>query len=370
MQRTDYTNWDEKLVQHPSPSLLQTAAWAEVKEQYGWSSIPVEWKDANGKIEAMASVLKRQISLRGIKLPVSMLYIPKGPIVDWSNERLVQQVLTDLVELAKQEKAFLIKIEPEIPQFEITNAKEPETVQLNPVVSPQYMQSAGWVFSDNQIQFRNSVFIDLKGSEDKLLADMKQKTRYNIRLAERKDILIRQGTKDDFETIYQLYAETSIRDGFIIRSKDYYLTVWNTFFDQKQLTPLIATYQDEPLAALMLFHFGKTAYYVYGMSTNKHRNRMPTYLLQWEAIKTAKELGCETYDLWGAPGNLTEEDPMWGVYRFKLGLGGKTIGTIGAWDHIVQPFVFTIYSKVMPKILNILRKRGKVATAEDVDSLA
>jgi len=179
-------------------------------------------------------------------------------------------------------------------------------------------------------------------------------------------VIVEEGTEKDFETIYKMYAETSIRDGFVIRSKEYYMTVWTTFFSKGQLTPLIAKYEDEPLAGLMLFHFNETAYYIYGMSTSKHRNLMPTYLLQWEAIKKAKALGCKSYDLWGAPNNLSEEDPMWGVYRFKLGLGGSTIGTIGAWDMITKPWMFNIYDEIMPKLLNMLRNRGKTATSQDL----
>lgn len=366
MIRTNFTAWDSQLSSLPSPALLQTSSWARVKEHYGWKSIPIKWEDENSKVIAMALVLKRQIQIGRFKLPISMLYIPKGPILDWEDQELVHLVLKDLAKLAKDENAFLIKIEPEIPQFIVTNDKEPEEKQLTPFVSTSFMVSEGWVFSNNQIQFRNSVLIDLKRSEDEILAEMKQKTRYNIRLSSRKGVVVEEGTAEDFETLYQLYAETSVRDGFVIRSKDYYLTVWETFYQEGQLTPLIAKFDGVPLAGLLLFHFHKTAYYIYGMSTNLHRNLMPTYLLQWEAIRKGKALGCEVYDLWGAPNTLTEEDDMWGVYRFKLGLGGTTVGTIGAWDNIRQPLVFKLYNEVMPKILTTLRKRRKEETAQEL----
>ncbi len=366
MIRTDFTNWDSQLESLPHPALLQTSSWAIAKEQYGWKSIPLKWEDENNNIIAMALVLKRQLQFLRIQLPLSMLYVPKGPILDWENQELVQLVLNDLIKIAKEEKGFLIKIEPEIPQFMITNEKESKKKHLNPCISPSYMENKGWIFSDNQIQFRNSVFIDLTKNEDAILSDMKQKTRYNVRLASRKGVVVEEGSEKDFEMLYKLYAETSIRDGFVIRAKEYYMTVWKTFFDNGQLTPLIAKYDGIPLAGLMLFHFQKTAYYIYGMSTNQYRNLMPTYLLQWEAIKKAKSFGCETYDLWGAPNNLSEEDDMWGVYRFKLGLGGVTIGTIGAWDFILKPLVFKLYSQAMPKILALLRNRRKATTSQDL----
>ena len=366
MIRTDLKHWDSDLASFPRPALLQTSAWAEVKNQFGWSSIPIKWEDNEQKTVAMALVLKRQIQIRGLRLPISMLYVPKGPILNWENIELVERVLSDLIELGKQESAFLVKIEPEIRQFLIPNSKNPESLQLNPTVTPEFLKKKNWIFSDNQIQFRNSVFIDLNKTEEELMAQMKQKTRYNVRLSSRKGVTVREGTEQDFESIFRLYAETSVRDGFVIRSKEYYLTVWRTFFNKGQLIPLIAFYEDEPLAALMLFFFQDTAYYIYGMSTSQHRNLMPTYLLQWEAIKKAKAKNCSTYDLWGAPNILSKEDSMWGVYRFKIGLGGTTIGTIGAWDYILQPLPHKIYSKVMPKLLSLLRRKGAASTAESV----
>lgn len=365
MRRTDFTNWDQELSGFPHPTLLQTSTWASVKQRYGWESIPLKWQDADMKTVAMASVLKRRIQFRGITLPVSLIYIPKGPILDWENEVFVEKALSDLIHFARRENAFLIKIEPEIPQFYIPYTNEDDqAISYKPIVNPEFLTSRGWVFSENQIQFRNTVHIDLAQDEDQILVNMKQKTRYNIRLAERKGVTVKEGSTEDFDLIFKMYAETSIRDGFTIRSRDYYLTVWKSFYQQGQLFPLIAYYKDQPLAALMLFYFQNTAYYIYGMSTNQHRNLMPTYLLQWEAIKKAKNLGCQVYDLWGAPNQITEEDPMWGVYRFKLGLGGSTIGTIGAWDYILQPFTYNVYSKIMPRILAILRKRGDAATAD------
>lgn len=366
MIRTDLQHWDEKLKKLPEPTLLQTAAWATVKEKFGWQSIPVLWQDEDQNLTAAASVLKRQIQVKGVRLPLSMIYIPKGPILDWENEGLVNKVLADLIQFAKDERAFLIKIEPEIRQFEIPDSKTDERIERNPLVNPDFLEEKGWNFSEDQIQFRNSVLLDLKRNEDQILSDMKQKTRYNIRLAKRKGVQVREGTPGDFELIYKMYAETSLRDKFVIRSKQYYFSVWDHFYQNGQLIPLIAFYENKPLAALMLFHFHHTAYYIYGMSTSEHRNLMPTYLLQWEAITKAKKLGCKVYDLWGAPNNLSEDDPMWGVYRFKLGLGGMTVGTIGAWDFILKPGVHRVYNRVMPKVLQLLRKRGNAKTAESL----
>jgi lipid II:glycine glycyltransferase (peptidoglycan interpeptide bridge formation enzyme) len=130
---------------------------------------------------------------------------------------------------------------------------------------------------------------------------------------------------------------------------------------------LIAEVNGEAVAAIFLFMFGKRAYYVYGMSRAVHREKMPTYLLQWEAMRYAKSHGCEVYDLWGAPEIFNENDSMWGVYRFKEGLGGEVVRTLGAYDFAPNKILYLLYSEVMPRVLNFMRSRGKERTKQSLD---
>jgi lipid II:glycine glycyltransferase (peptidoglycan interpeptide bridge formation enzyme) len=201
--------------------------------------------------------------------------------------------------------------------------------------------------------------LDLTGSEEEWLARMKQKTRYNLRIAFKKGVQVREGGYDDFPLIYRMYAETSIRDGFIIRLEDYYSKVWRTFIEHNMADLLVAEYQNEPIAALFLFHFANKAWYLYGMSSQVHRDKMPNYLLQWKAMQLARDHGCKSYDLWGAPDKLDESDPLWGVYRFKEGLGAKVIHTLGAWDYTSRPQLYRLFNRTLPAILNIMRRRGE-----------
>jgi peptidoglycan pentaglycine glycine transferase (the first glycine) len=189
---------------------------------------------------------------------------------------------------------------------------------------------------------------------------MKQKTRYNIRLAQKKGVSVRQGSEADIDLLYRMYAETSQRDGFVIRSKDYYEMVWRAFMRAGMAFPLIAEVDGEAVAGLFLFTFAAKAWYLYGMSREVQREKMPNYLLQWEAMRAAKAAGCLNYDLWGAPDVFNESDSMWGVYRFKEGLGGTVIRTLGAWDFTPRPLVYGIYTSLLPRILDIMRRRGKV----------
>jgi lipid II:glycine glycyltransferase (peptidoglycan interpeptide bridge formation enzyme) len=235
------------------------------------------------------------------------------------------------------------------------------------------LKRRGWLFSSDQIQFRNTVLIDLAPSEDELLARMKQKTRYNIRLAGKKGVTVRVGSKDDLPMLYRMYAETSVRDGFVIRDEGYYQTVWQTFmtpstvYGQPSAQPLIAEADGEPVAAIFVFMFAGRAYYLYGMSREAQREKMPNYLLQWEAMRRAKAAGCSVYDLWGAPDGFDESDSLWGVFRFKEGLGGKVVRTLGAWDFTPKLLWYKLYSEVIPRVLDVMRSRGKSRTRQALE---
>jgi lipid II:glycine glycyltransferase (peptidoglycan interpeptide bridge formation enzyme) len=169
-----------------------------------------------------------------------------------------------------------------------------------------------------------------------------------------------------------MYAETSNRDGFIIRDENYYLQVWNSFMTKPSsrnspfAVPLIAEFEGKPVAAVFVFCFSTKAYYLYGMSGENHREKMPNYLLQWEAIKLAKEFGCTEYDLWGAPDEFNENDPLWGVFRFKVGLGGTVIRSLGAWDNPSKPLLYKIYTRILPGILELMRSRGRSRIKRDL----
>ncbi len=131
---------------------------------------------------------------------------------------------------------------------------------------------------------------------------------------------------------------------------------------------MIAEVNSEPVAAIFVFYFAGRAYYVYGMSRDAHREKMPTYLLQWEAMKRAKSRGCAAYDLWGAPDVFDESDSMWGVYRFKEGLGGKVVRTLGAWDYAPNQFWYRMYSDIMPRVLDVMRSRGRSKTKQSLSA--
>ena len=316
-------SWNSMVASLPNSHVLQTWQWGQIKSSVGWQATPFVWKDNARRVQAASLVLQRALPMRGLSKRLRVMYIPKGPVLDWGDAQLRRTVLADLAVLARQQGAIFIKLDPDIVlgQGIPGNTGTEERPQGQEVLAD--LRSRGWLFSAEQIQFRNTVQVDLSPTEEVLLANMKQKTRYNVRLAIRKGVLVRTATVADLELLYQMYAETSMRDGFVIREQGYYQAVWSNYLQAGMAEALIAEVDGEAVAAVIIFRFGWTAWYMYGMSREAHRDKMPSVLLQWEAMCRAKACGCRTYDLWGAPDEFVESDPLWGVYRFKEGLEGR-----------------------------------------------
>jgi peptidoglycan pentaglycine glycine transferase (the first glycine) len=380
--------WNQLISKLPNPHFLQTYEWGQVKAKYGWIPIYAVWTD-DGKFHifqttenwplttdrcvAAAMVLKKQILSRGFTARLSILYAPKGPLLDWNNTTLRTRVLNDLQSFAKKQGAIFLKIDPDIVLGRgIPNSAE-DVTDNNGQAAKSELTRRGWVYSSSQIQFQNTVLIDLSSSEEEMLTRMKPKTRYNIRLAEKKGAVVRVAALVDLPMLYKMYAETSVRDGFVIRDEKYYMAIWKLFMQSSMVSgqpstiPLIAEVDNAPVAAIFLFMFAGRAYYVYGMSRNAHREKMPTYLLQWEAMKRARASGCSAYDLWGAPEEFNESDSMWGVYRFKEGLGGEVVRTLGAYDFAPNKLWYKLYTDIMPRLLDVMRSRGKEKTKQGLE---
>ncbi|MBN2257034.1 MAG: peptidoglycan bridge formation glycyltransferase FemA/FemB family protein [Anaerolineaceae bacterium] len=362
----DMDQWDESIKDLPGAHLLQTREWASIKAPIGWQPLPCIWIDDSGVCQAACMILKRRIRIIPKVMEASILYAPKGPLVDWHDQELTTRILSDLKQIAHEEKSIFIKVDPDVTVATGLPGSEDEVVFSNAKDIQNNLQQLGWRYSRDQVQFRNTIIIDLAQSDNQILERMKQKTRYNIHLSERKGVVVRQGDLKDAPMLSKMYAETALRNGFAVRERRYFEHVWKDLFEAGMLQFLIAEYEQEPIAGLVLFHFSRRAYYFYGMSSETHRETMPTYLLQWEAIKAARKLGCEIYDLWGAPDEFDQKDDLWGVYRFKNGLGGSVVRTIGAWDYPAKPGLYLFYTRVMPHILAIMRYRGRQQTYQEL----
>ena len=333
--------WNRGLLAFPSPHVLQTWEWGEVKARTGWRAFPLLLRRGQQGV-AQALLLRRAIP----GTPFALGYVPKGPVMGWEDLETVETVLRALAAVARHLRLVFLKIDPDVPR----DTAQGEAVQA-------VLRAQGWRFSPQQIQFRNTVLVDLGDDEETLLARMKAKWRYNIRLAGRRGVHVRRGSVDDLPIFYDLYAETARRDGFLIRPFAYYAYTWRHFLAREMAALLLAEWEGEVIAGLMLFLFGKRAWYMYGASRGGEvRRHMPNHLLQWEAMRLARERGCTVYDMWGAPDELDERDPMWGVYTFKMGFGGQFWRWIGAWDYPVYPRLYTAYALLLPRVMHTLSR--------------
>ncbi|GAC1626667.1 MAG: hypothetical protein NVS4B11_23440 [Ktedonobacteraceae bacterium] len=199
------------------------------------------------------------------------------------------------------------------------------------------------------VQPLRTIMLDITSDETTLLARMKEKWRYNVRLAGRKGVTVRVAeTLEDVQAWYTLLEATGERDRFGIHTLMYYIHVWRMFTPRDEVRLLLAEYNGQLLAGIFVGLFARQALYLYGASSNEQRQLMPNYLLQWEAIRWAKSCGACSYDFWGIPETDAEDEAMAGVYRFKRGWGGRIVQFIGCYHYVYRPLSMKIAEKFLP----------------------
>jgi lipid II:glycine glycyltransferase (peptidoglycan interpeptide bridge formation enzyme) len=342
--------WDRFVVARPDVHVLQTSPWGALKAQFGWTDVRAGLA-RDGELIAGAQVLYR-------RLPAALgrlAYVPKGPLVDWSDEEPVTALLAILDRTARAQGAIALTIEPDLPD-------EPSYCrQLRALGFHRAPFSA--------VQPRRTLVVDISPDEDAVLAAMKSKTRYNVRLAARKGVTVQQAAEADLPAFHELMAATGARNEFGFHTPAYYQAAYRLFVPRGWARLLVAQVEEEPVAALMAFALAPRAWYFYGASGDAHREKMPNYLLQWEAMRWAKSLGCTTYDLWGIPDEDEEtleaeftrrRDGLWGVYRFKRGFGGQLVRSVGGWDRVYRPVRYRLYRWILQarnRMLSARRQR-------------
>lgn len=334
-------DWDAFASQCPHGHLLQGSLWGQFKARYGWKVHRVALIEGS-HIVAGAQVLFRRTPLGGVG------YIPRGPLADWESPEVVSLLLRAVHGRMRREGAVFLKVEPNISETSALG-----TLKFRP--AKQWIQPLA------------SIIVDLTPDLDAIAVAQKPKTRYNIGLAARRGVEIRQASSDELETFYSLLEITAQRDRFLIRPLSYYRDFLNIMDQNAQL--FLASYQGQVLGGVIVARFGAEAIYLYGASSDSHRNLMPNHLLQWEAMKWAKAQGCTRYDLWGIPPEAAQageeddgQDPaghgMWGVYRFKLGFGGRVVSYAGSYDYVYSPLRYLLWSRLVPRLLGTARSLG------------
>ena len=285
------------LQENKKSHFLQSPEWAKVKTE--WRNEFIIVKDENGNIKGTMSILLRKVPI----FKKYIMYAPRGFVCDIDDKKTLKELTRRAKEIAKKYKAFIFRLDPDVSK----DNKEFKELMLD----LGYKTKENIKNIDQVIQPKYVFRLNLKDkTEDELLASFNQKTRYNIRLAIKKGVTVRTGTKEDLKVFYDIMKETGSRDNFFIRPIEYFEKLYDEM-SPNHVKLIIAEHEGNPIAAVMPIMYGNKVWYLYGGSSNKYRNLMPNYLLQFEMMKWGLENKCEIYDFRGVSGFKNENDPQY-----------------------------------------------------------
>ncbi len=340
----------EAFVQHhPKGHFAQSVLWAKQKPSWKWEAVAVRGED--GAICGAMAVLIRKVP----GTPFTLMYGCRAPVCDVHDRETIAELLRGLKALAKEYHSYVIKLDPDVPSSDRT--------------FDAVMRSLGFRLKEGgknfeAIQPRYVFRLNIEGKScDELMAAFHQKTRYNIRLAIRKGVEVKIEGKEAVPAFAALMLTTGVRDGFVTRQPQYFADMLDNLGSHARL--YMAYIDGEPIAGTLAIHYGDKVWYLYGASSNEHRNLMPNYLLQWSMIQWAVELGCRIYDFRGVSGDLSEDNPLYGLYKFKKGFSGDFVEFIGEMDLVLnRPVYFAVEHgtnvfKELRKRVYLIKNRGK-----------
>lgn len=326
---TDAERWNRFVEAQPTGNVTQTYEWGELPDALGGDPLRLGAVEDGALVGAM---LAGVAVAPGLRRPY--LYVPRGPVAADPASPALAALVARADEEARRRGAFMLKVEPNVPDGD-----------------------AAWLAALRALGFRPNRFathprrswvLDIRPSEAELLAEMKEKWRYNIRLAPRKGVTARLArTPEDLEAFYRLYQETAARDGFFIHPQRHYEQIWRLYAARDAAALLLAEYAGEPIAGLFALRCGAVTTYMFGASSNRERNRMPNHLLQWTAIQWAKAHGCATYDFRAIAEVLDPREDLYSLYTYKQGFGGASFLALETHDKVYQPAVYWAYERLL-----------------------
>lgn len=318
-------------------NFLQTLEWAKVKNE--WQNIFFVIKD-NGVIKGAGSILMRKLPVVG----KYFMYCPRGPVLDFKDKELLKFFVENMRKLANKYGAMMLKIDPDvhISEKEVIN----NLFNIGFVQKPLTLNFEG-------IQPRFVSRLDITKELDEVIEGFHHKTRYNIRLAERKGVKVRVGTREDLKRFHEIMEETGLRDKFVVRSLAYFQKMYDALVPPGFMRLYVAEHEGLILSGAITLKFGNKCWYLYGASSNIKRNLMPNYLLQWEMIKWAKKSGCDIYDFRGISGDLDPSNPLYGLFRFKKGFNGEYTEFIGEFDLVFNPVLYKLWDVGVPMLKKV-----------------
>lgn len=350
---TDKQQWNDFVAKSPYGNITQTFEWGELSKDVGSHFLRVGVVDDQNNLCAVMLVLVVKVPM----LHSSFFYAPRGPIVDDPNSPAISVLLNFVKSEARKLGVFMLKLEPGV------DAGDTRWIST--------LERRGFHPSTQFLHIRNEWILDIRPSEKDILAHMKEKWRYNIRLATRKGVTIREGHgREDLETFHRILQETSERDQFYIHNVDHFELLMQLYEQDDRFALLIAEHEGKAIAAIVLMRVGKWCWYRYGASSAQGRNLMPNHLLQWTGMQWAKARGCEYYNFLGIPNSLEEpevqNDPLWGVYTFKRGFNGFSRLSLPGYDLPYNPLFYQAYKSMLEfKNWRAARKNKKEPAPEE-----
>lgn len=327
---TDRQCWDDFIAASTCCNITQSYEWGELASHLQAEALRVGVVDAQGQLCAAMLILISQAPV--LRRPY--FYAPRGPVLDNPDSPALTVLLNYVKAEARRRHAFMLKIEPSV--------LDDDAQWL------QALRRHGFRINPYAMHVRHEWVLDLRPTEKELLSGMKEKWRYNIRLAGRKGITVRRGEgQADLDAFYRIYETTSERDQFFIHDKSHYQDVMKLFGEDDHAALFLAEYEGKPIAGTIVLWLGRWSWYMYGASSNEQRERMPNHLLQWTGMQWAREKGCWYYNFRGIPDILEEGQELWGVYLFKRGFGGYAIRSLETHDLIYQPIFYEAYRRLL-----------------------
>lgn len=323
--------WERFVMEHGH--LLQSWTWGDLKASATWRPLRLGLFDERQQLVAGAQVLRRTAPRVPVQLG-HLAYIPKGPVLDWTRADVRDLFFARLHPFLRRHGALALRFECDL------EAETPLGEQARAYFESEGMQSLP------SVQPLRTIQLDIEPSEEALLSQMKEKWRYNVRLARKRGVTIRLAeTLEDIQSWYTLMETTSERDKFGIHSLRYYQRAWQMYHADDRLRLYLAEHEGQLLAGIFVSLYAQEGIYMYGASSNEKRQLMPNYLLQWEAIRWVKSCGAVSYDFWGIPDTEAEDEAMAGVYRFKRGWGGRVVHFVGGYQYVYHPLAMKLASR-------------------------
>lgn len=325
--------WDRYMAGHALGHLMQSRAWAGVRGETQWKPIFLSIRDGE-TIRAAALCLQLSIPCTGL----SLLYSPRGPVLDYGDPALVQEFGAALGRLARERGAFLVQADPAI------SASQADVHAALERMGFQRREKQG-IFRILRPRWVMRIPLDRHASPDAWFASLDRKVRYNMRLPERRGIVVTPRIDHGAcATFHRLLWDAGRRKGFPVRSFRYHEAIWRHCVQPGLGEYLFAAHEGRLLAAILVLRFGATSWYMYGASTPDEQQLRSTYLLQWEGIKRAYAAGCRCHDMGGVYSAVPRpEDPEYGLYDFKRQFGAEMVTFLGEYDMVLRPHAYAAW---------------------------